>query len=164
MTDPRQLHLFYRTAGAATPAVQTSLFDAYPTLYPRASRLRDWQREARKAMVEIRSGLQIDPEMIGLRWANALKGRYPGPHQAKRIATDLKTDPRTVQAWLAGQAPQIKALYRAAMIHGVALVLEVLAPDSRLERDARIFSDLVDLERRLERLRGEVETLRKVPP
>ncbi|WP_448207273.1 hypothetical protein [Azospirillum sp. sgz302134] len=111
-------------------------------------------------MSEIRSGLQSAPDGVGERWAAALDVRYPGAHKDKRVAQAFGVDVRTAQSWRAGTAPSCKHLCRAALIHGPAIVLEVLLPGTELERHARIDDGLRDLESRLDGLRRQIADLK----
>jgi hypothetical protein len=157
-----QLHLFYPVATVAAPTatVQNSLFDLDPDFAPPSFRPRAWWMEARKAMSQIRTELQVAPEGVGVRWADALNARYAGAHQAKRIAQDFVVDARTAQSWLAGQQPLCKHLCRAAVLHGPAIVWDVLLPGSDLARDARLDDDLRQLEARLDGLRKIIAEMR----
>lgn len=160
---PGQMNLFYRTATVGTPmptVTQTSIFDRDPTFAPPSFRFRTWQREARKAMVEIRTGLHAAPDGVGERWAVALDVRYPGLGKDKRIARDFAVDVRTAQSWRAGQAPTCKHLCKAALIHGPSIVVEVLLPGTELERHARIDDGLRELESRLDALRRQINDLK----
>ncbi len=157
-----QLHLFHQVAAVAAPTatVQNSLFDLDPDFAPPSFRPRAWWMEARKAMSQIRTELQAAPDGVGLRWASALDTRYAGGHQAKRIAQDFAVDARTAQSWLAGQPPLCKHLCKAAVIHGAAIVIDVLLPGSSLARDAHLDADLRQLEARLDGLRQTIAEMR----
>ncbi|BAI73191.1 hypothetical protein AZL_025530 [Azospirillum sp. B510] len=157
-----QLHLFHQVAAVAAPTatVQISIFEQNPDFAPPSFRPRAWWKEARKAMSQIRTELQVAPEGVGLRWAEALGARYAGAHQAKRIAQDFGVEPRTAQSWLGGQPPLCKHLCRAALVHGHGIVLEVLLPGTPLEREARLDAELRAVEARLDGLRRTIAELR----
>lgn len=168
-----QLHLFFRTPclgngadGTPMPpaARQVSLFETHPTFAPPSYRWSDWQREARKTMSELHNRLSVaagGESAVGQRWAAALADRYPGAHQAKRIATALKVETRTAASWLAGQPPLAKHLCRAGLIHGPALVLDVLLPADPAAREARLAEELAAVERRLDGLRHQIHGLQR---
>lgn len=82
----------------------------------------------------------VDLPDLGPRWAAALKlfwpGRKPGELDAKRCATAMAVDPRTAEAWAAGQAPRGEYLWRALALHGRAFLVALapeLAPPSEAE-------------------------------
>lgn len=102
-------------------------------------------------------------DAVGRRWATALRARYPERDTAKHIARAFGVDPRTAQSWLSGQAPQIRHLAQAAVLHGAALIGEVLVPDTALHLEARIEATLTETERLLDRMRADLEALREVP-
>ncbi|WP_428247244.1 hypothetical protein [Ferrovibrio sp.] len=106
------------------------------------------------------TGAFPEPE-IGPRWAAALRRRYPGAHQAKRIARDFDCETRTAEAWLGGQAPYAKYLMRGWRLHGAALVGEVLAPDDAAQRAALNEAALIGLEARIATLGADLALLRR---
>ena len=114
-------------------------------------------------MGTITNELPTDPERgeadVGARWAAALRRRYPA-HAAKRVARDLGVTVRTAEGYLAGQAPPARVLVRAAALHGAALALEVLVPDSRAAADARLSAELDAVGDRLARLAADIAQLR----
>lgn len=102
-----------------------------------------------------------DDAAIGLRWATLLRRLYPAPHTAKKIAQAFDVDPRTAEAWLTGaHAPYAKFMVRAARLHGFAVLLEVLAPESRLAQAAPMETALADLEANLAKLGDQLAQLR----
>lgn len=169
MGKPSQPSLFpsFRASagGAPTPPAETMpLFDLPVVVRNPSGRHEIWRTEARKTMSEIsnefRAALDGGAEAVGLRWAQALRSRYPGAHQAKRIAADFRAEIRTAQSWLGGQAPQVKHLCRAALVHGPSIVTEVLLPGTSLDTEARVDRGLEELEQRLDALRAQLSALR----
>jgi hypothetical protein len=153
------------TAGAPTPTAAPLLFDDLPRVAITSGRQSIWRTEARTTMRRVTEELRRLAERegedgIGERWAAALRRRYPDRARAKRIARDMCVEIRTAEGWLAGQAPQVKALWRAALVHGPAIVTEVLLPGTSLDQQARVDSGLLELEQRLDALRREISTLR----
>jgi len=96
----------------------------------------------------------------GARWADALAKRYPGPHKAKRIATDLGRDLRTVTGWLRGQPPHLSHAIDAAntladpllLVELTGLPVPTNADVSRTLTEIR--RDLNGLDQRLAKLSG----------
>lgn len=149
-------------AGGGAPARQLAL-GLTVSLKPQGGgsplRLSLWRSTGSKDMGQV-TGAFHEPE-IGPRWAAALRRRYPGAHQAKRIATDFDCEIRTAEAWLGGQAPYAKFLMRAWRLHGGAFVGEVLAPDDAAQRAALDEAALIGLEARIAALGADLALLKR---
>lgn len=159
-TDTLQFRFGLDGGGAVRPARRRRLDQpGLPLTFPlRDKRTFQFQiltEPEGKAMSRDTEGL-----LIGQRWADALRRRFVGAHQAKRIARALDCEVRTAESWLSGQAPYAKYLFRAARRFGAALVLEVLAPDDRLAEAARLETALDDVEARLRALGSDLVELR----
>jgi hypothetical protein len=98
---------------------------------------------------------------LGVRWASALKRRYPGAGQAKLIARDFDVAVRTAKGWLAEGAPFAPVLVRAARLFGAGILGEVLMPGSDLEKVAHLDGVLLEIERRIQDLGDELVVLKR---
>jgi hypothetical protein len=76
-------------------------------------RVPSWIGDLSKAMKPDTQGLTAN--WVGVAWAKALKKRFPGPDQAKRIARATDHQVRTVQGWLSGQAPYLHVVISVAL-------------------------------------------------
>lgn len=97
--------------------------------------------------------------LVGERWAAILRRRYPGPFAAKRAARELGRDPRTVEAWLAGQAPLLHMAIAAAVRWRDPLLLFELAGVAP-PTEAEIAAGLDEMRRDLDRLAARIAELR----
>lgn len=159
----RDLFGLLRNVGPGGGSPQGRQLDFLATLAagPAGPRIQvpTWIDGVCKAMNADSNGLPT-AENVGQRWRTILERRYPGAHAAKRIAADLERDVRTVQAWLAGQAPYLHVAIEAAWRWNDPLVLFELAgmaPPSDNEIAAQlgeIKGDLEQLGARIARLKG----------
>jgi hypothetical protein len=137
-----------RTAGVAAPAVQGVLqlicnSDRHASFRGQLSReaigntMTAMTRDLRAAAA------RTDATVIGQRWAEALRRRYPAD-AAKTIARDFGCEVRTARSWLAGQAPRADALALGAVLHGPQLVAEVLMPEATRDAERRRIAQAIE--------------------
>lgn len=157
-----------KTGGAATPARQLDLLEGFCLTISGAAaaagtpsiQVPDWIEGVCKAMNPNTNDLLTAGE-VGARWAGSLRRRFPGPFAAKTIARRLGRDVRTVEAWLAGQAPQLHAALDAALRLRDPLILFELAgiePPAAVVVDGELDALRTDLDRlgeRIARLKGD---------
>lgn len=103
--------------------------------------------------------VEIPEGELGQRWAEALKRQHPA-HTAKLVARDLACEVRTVEAWLAGQAPQLKFFFRALRRYGPGLLASMADPGSAFALAVDLDAQARDVEARLHRLALEIQQLR----
>lgn len=108
-------------------------------------------------MRTISNAVKIDAADVGGRWSAALRRRWGS--NAKLVARALDANVRTAEAWLAGQAPYADVLARAGAIDP-AIVLEVLAPGSKLATAASVDAALVAVEARIASIGRELAALK----
>lgn len=145
-----------RVAGQATTPARLRLVE--PTTTPTAvPRFQDSQDRGDKAMRTITNALHVDAADVGRRWAAALRRRWGS--NAKLVARALGANVRTAESWLGGQAPGAEVLARAGALDP-AIVLEVLAPGSKLAAAASVDAALAAVEARLAALRTDIAGLK----
>lgn len=151
MSAPAVFPLLQLTAPTAPQPTTIALPLVFPVPPPSpppctASSLSDAERD--EAMRLFRSDFQG----AGDRWAILLRRLYPN-HGAKLISTAIGVTPRTVESWLAGQAPQLRHLLAVADLHGEWVVAEVCAAGSRWHAELELLRRLADTERQLAQIR-----------
>ncbi|MGE4527432.1 MAG: hypothetical protein AB7D00_03600 [Rhodospirillaceae bacterium] len=152
----RQTRLPLSFAGQATTPARLRLVE--PTTTPTASpRSQLSTIEESRTMRTITNALHADAADVGGRWAAALRSRWGS--NAKLVARALNAKVRTAESWLAGQAPSAEVLARAGALDP-AIVLEVLAPGSKLAAAASVDAALVAVEARLAALGREIAGLK----
>ena len=101
----------------------------------------------------------LTAEVLGRRWAAALRRRFPGPGAAKRIAEALGADPRTVEGWLEGRAAYPHVLFGAAVRLRDPLMLFELA-GIEPPGEAAIAANLERMRADLDQLGGRIRMMR----
>lgn len=127
--------------------------------------IRAWSGEpASNSTGPIAAKFRLDPGAegdLGRRWAEALKGRLAPDARAKRLARLLGAEIRTAEGWLAGQAPQLRYLFRAFRVFGPTLLAEVLAPGSAWSGGVDLDQRAQEIERRLRDLARDLARIRQ---
>ncbi len=103
-----------------------------------------------------------DAVAFGQAWAAALRRRYPvGRSAAKHVARDFRVELRTAEGWLAGQGPQARALLRAFVLFGPAMLLELAAVEPTPAAEEAIAAQVRELQAQLDQLGQAIVTLRR---
>lgn len=158
MADTDLFGRIVRPSRAATPARPLPLGFALSTGRAAPSiQVPSWVAEVCRAMNPNTQGLTA--AIVGERWGQALRRRFPGPFAAKRIAAALGREVRTAEGWLAGQAPYLHVVVETAIkLKDPLLLFEIagLAPPS----DAEIAARLDEIKGELDQLGGRIARLR----
>lgn len=95
---------------------------------------------------------------IGNRWAAALKKRFPEKNTTKHVARAFNVELRTARSWLEGQAPYCKHIFKAGQKFGLAMIEEILFPDTKM---MSIDEMLISLEEKIYQLLDDIQTISK---
>ncbi len=98
---------------------------------------------------------------LGIRWAEALKKRFPEKNRVKSVAGFFDVEPITARSWLSGQAPYCKYIYMAGQKFGAVFVAEIFMPTDEWLKWTDVDKALSELEEKVCQLCRQIRAIKE---